>query len=213
MRGLTASQKIAIRVTTLLIAAVAGCGGGATSSAPKSTVPTPEPMPPPAPGPSTWSISGTIRPAAASGNTVVALTGGSNLMTITGADGSYKFTGLTGGAYTVAPNRTGFQFSPASQNVTVGSSDVTKIDFEISALQHSVTLSWSASTSMVSGYNLYRSTVSGTGYMRLNEALIFDLSYVDKSVEAGTTYFYVASAVDASGTESLSSNEVSANIP
>jgi len=90
---------------------------------------------------------------------------------------------------------------------------VTKIDFEISALQHSVTLSWSASTSMVSGYNLYRSTVSGTGYMRLNEALIFDLSYVDKSVEAGTTYFYVASAVDASGTESLSSNEVSANIP
>jgi fibronectin type 3 domain-containing protein len=73
-------------------------------------------------------------------------------------------------------------------------------------------LSWNASTSTVSGYNVYRSTVSGTQYAKLNSALV-GLAYTDTSVLNSKTYFYVTTAVDANGVESVYSNEVSANIP
>ena len=78
---------------------------------------------------------------------------------------------------------------------------------------HSVTLTWTASTSTVSGYNVYRSTVTGTGYAKLNAALIAGLSYVDSTVSAGATYYYVATAVDGTGTESGYSNQATAVIP
>jgi fibronectin type 3 domain-containing protein len=78
---------------------------------------------------------------------------------------------------------------------------------------HSVSLTWAASTSTVAGYNVYRSLVSGSGYSKLNTALLIGLGYVDAAVTAKTTYFYVATAVDASGHESVHSNEASAVLP
>ena len=80
-------------------------------------------------------------------------------------------------------------------------------------MQHSASLSWSASTSAVSGYNVYRSTVSGSSYAKINSSLVAVLSYTDSTVQSGTTYFYVATAVDSSGRESANSNEVIAVIP
>jgi fibronectin type 3 domain-containing protein len=65
----------------------------------------------------------------------------------------------------------------------------------------------------VSGYNVYRSTVSGTGYSKLNSSLVSGLAYSDSSVQSGTTYFYVTTAVDSGGKESSYSNEVQAVIP
>jgi len=80
---------------------------------------------------------------------------------------------------------------------------------------HSATLNWTASTSSsVAGYNLYRSTTSGGPYTRVNSTgLIAGTTYNDTSVQAGATYFYVATAVDSSGDESGYSNETSATIP
>jgi fibronectin type 3 domain-containing protein len=80
-------------------------------------------------------------------------------------------------------------------------------------LSHSVTLSWSASASAVSGYNVYRTTVSGSGYSRINPGLIGSLNYTDMTVQPGVTYYYVATAVDASGNESTDSNQATAVIP
>jgi len=80
-------------------------------------------------------------------------------------------------------------------------------------LSHSVTLSWSASTSAVSGYNVYRTTVSGSGYSRINPGLIGSLNYTDTTVQPGVTYYYVATAVDGSGNESTDSNQATAVIP
>jgi hypothetical protein len=80
-------------------------------------------------------------------------------------------------------------------------------------VSHSVTLSWTASTSTVSGYNIYRTAVSGSGYAKINSGLIPGLTYTDTTVQAGTTYYYVATAVDASGTESTDSNQATAVIP
>jgi len=74
-------------------------------------------------------------------------------------------------------------------------------------------LSWTASTSSVVGYNVYRAAQSGGPYTMINTALQPGTSYADLSVQAGSTYYYVVTAVDSSGTESVNSNEVTAVVP
>jgi hypothetical protein len=78
---------------------------------------------------------------------------------------------------------------------------------------HSATLSWTASTSTVSGYNVYRGTVSGGPYTLVNSSLVSQQTFTDSVVQSGQTYFYVTTAVDGSGNESVYSNEVQAAIP
>jgi fibronectin type 3 domain-containing protein len=78
---------------------------------------------------------------------------------------------------------------------------------------HLVVLNWTASTSTVSGYNIYRTTVSGSGYARINSGLIPSSTYTDTTVQSGMTYYYVATAVDTSGNESIDSNQATAVIP
>lgn len=82
-----------------------------------------------------------------------------------------------------------------------------------SAPAHGVDLSWTASTSMVAGYNVYRGSTSGGPYTRLNQSLVTGTAYTDGAVGAGQTYFYVVTAVDASNKESGFSNEAAATIP
>ena len=79
--------------------------------------------------------------------------------------------------------------------------------------QHSVGLSWSADTSTVAGYNVYRGTQSGGPYIKVNPTLTATTAYGDAAVTAGQTYFYVTTAVDGTGSESSHSNEVQAIIP
>jgi bacillopeptidase F len=76
-----------------------------------------------------------------------------------------------------------------------------------------VTLTWTASTSTVSGYNIYRSTTNGSGYSKINTSLVSGVSYTDSTVQSSTTYYYVATAVDGSGNESTYSNQATANVP
>ena len=80
-------------------------------------------------------------------------------------------------------------------------------------VSHSVALNWGASGSSVAGYNVYRSTVSGSSYAKVNGSVLGGVSYADSSVQSGRTYYYVATAVDAGGNESTYSNEVSAIVP
>jgi fibronectin type 3 domain-containing protein len=47
----------------------------------------------------------------------------------------------------------------------------------------------------------------------MNSALNATTSYPDTTVQAGQTYYYVATAVDGSGAESTYSNQVQAVIP
>lgn len=72
-----------------------------------------------------------------------------------------------------------------------------------------VVLSWAASTSAVS-YNVKRSTVSGGSYTTISTSgAIKTTSYVDAPLTNGTTYYYVVSAVNASG-ESANSAQAQA---
>src|ERR1035438_3558549 len=165
----------------------------------------------------TSSISGTIAPTAGGSGATVLLSGPTAATTTTNASGNYTFGGLPNGAYTVTPNESGFAFTPGSQSVTLSGVNQTGVNFTAAAnasgQAHSVALTCTASTSTVTGYNLYRSTVNGSGYTKLNSSLVASLSYSDTNVQPGTTYFYVATAVDSGGDESANSNQVSAAIP
>jgi fibronectin type 3 domain-containing protein len=77
-----------------------------------------------------------------------------------------------------------------------------------------VALSWTASTtSGIVGYNAYRSMISGGPYTKLNSSLISITSYTDQALHSGYTYFYVTTAVDSQGNESVYSNQAAATVP
>jgi hypothetical protein len=80
-------------------------------------------------------------------------------------------------------------------------------------LAHSATLNWTASTSTVIGYNVYRGTLLGGPYVLVNASLVAGTQYVDSTVAAGQTYSYVATAVASGNVESTYSNPVSAAVP
>jgi hypothetical protein len=77
---------------------------------------------------------------------------------------------------------------------------------------HTVSLSWTASTSSnVTGYHIYRATTSGGPYTKVNSTLLTGLTYTD-TVQAGHTYYYVATTVNNNG-ESAYSNQAQAVVP
>jgi hypothetical protein len=98
-------------------------------------------------------------------------------------------------------------------NATGSPAAISLLGTGVAPVQHSVALTWSDSSSGMAGYNVYRSTVSGSSYTKVNSSLVGALNYTDTNVQSGTKYFYVTSAVDSSGAESTYSNEVSATVP
>lgn len=136
------------------------------------------------------------------------VTGGTNTgVTWSASGGTISTSGLytasaAAGTYTVKATSAADPTKSAAATVTV---TVTTA--------HSVTLNWAASTSSVAGYNVYRGTQSGGPYTMINTALQSGRSYADLSVQAGQTYFYVVTAVNSSGTESVFSTQVAAVVP
>jgi hypothetical protein len=84
---------------------------------------------------------------------------------------------------------------------------------QASATAHSVTLTWTETTTSVLGYNVYRSTDAGAVYAKVNSSLITTTRYHDPSVRSGQTYFYAATTVDSSDVESAFSQPVSVTVP
>jgi hypothetical protein len=112
-------------------------------------------------------------------------------------------------------------FSPIALGNAAGSisvlSDAVNANIAIS-LQgtggHSVVLSWVPGDSTpVFFYNVYRASVSGGPYTLLNSLPITTTQFVDTTVQAGQTYFYVVTAVNINVIESIYSAEISATIP
>jgi fibronectin type 3 domain-containing protein len=80
-------------------------------------------------------------------------------------------------------------------------------------VSHSVTLDWTPGSSSFAGFNVYRGSVSGGPYSKVNSALISTMSFNDTGIVSGQSYHYVATEVDSTGTESSYSSEVMATIP
>jgi fibronectin type 3 domain-containing protein len=81
---------------------------------------------------------------------------------------------------------------------------------------HGNSLSWTASTSSVAGYNVYKSSSSGAeqGTAALNGSTpVAGTAYTDLTVTQGATAYYVVTAVTAGGNQSAWSNEASGTTP
>ncbi len=80
---------------------------------------------------------------------------------------------------------------------------------------HAATLNWTASTTPNVTYNVYRATTAAGPFTTpLNSSPITATTFTDTAVSAGQTYYYVARAVAANGTESDNSGPpVQATIP
>ncbi|WP_322513253.1 alpha-amylase family glycosyl hydrolase [Chloroflexus sp.] len=73
-----------------------------------------------------------------------------------------------------------------------------------------VSLSWQRPSGGPQAYNVYRSPVSGGGWVKVNATPVTGLSFTDTTVRNGRTYYYVVRALDAVGNEGPASAEVSA---
>lgn len=108
---------------------------------------------------------------------------------------------------------------PASGNLSVASTASNSPGVQLNGtgmqqnVTHSAALTWDPSASAVAGYNVYRSTQSGTAYAKLTPSADASTTYTDTTVQSGTTYYYVVTAVDSAGNESSFSNEAKAVIP
>jgi fibronectin type 3 domain-containing protein len=90
---------------------------------------------------------------------------------------------------------------------------ITLVGTGTSPTTYSVALNWVAGSSAAVGYNLYRGTVSGGPYTKMNSSALSGTTYTDSSVTAGQTYYYVATDLNSSGQESSYSNQVTEAIP
>src|ERR1700682_5201994 len=80
---------------------------------------------------------------------------------------------------------------------------------------HSVSLSWTASTDNVAGYNIYRlagacPTSGSTGFTKITAAIVTGTTYTDSSITPGAYCYYATSTLN--GAESAPSNFASAVI-
>jgi len=66
---------------------------------------------------------------------------------------------------------------------------------------------------VVAGYYVYRAENPGGPYKKLNSSPIRETTYRDSPLQAGRTYLYQVTAVDAKGQESAFSNQVRAIVP
>ena len=157
------------------------------------------------------------------------LTAGSSTITVSSAAWNgqgYSVSGITFPRTVAAGQTASFTvtFAPQVAGGSPGSisfvsdasnspTGVTLTGTGVQPVQHSVSLSWNASTSQVSGYNVYRGPQSSGPYTKLNSALLTVLAFTDGSVQSGSTYYYVATAVDSNNVESGYSNIATAVIP
>jgi hypothetical protein len=88
----------------------------------------------PPPPPATFSISGSLSPAASVNGATVKLTGTATATVNVASSGAYVFPGLSNGSYTVTPSKSGYTFTPASQTVTVQGANLASVNFTGQAL-------------------------------------------------------------------------------
>ncbi len=73
-----------------------------------------------------------------------------------------------------------------------------------------IEVSWQPSSSAnVVGYNVYRSTQSGSIGQKINPVMITDSKYVDRDVENGLTYYYTVRTVNSAGAEDSNTQQAS----
>jgi parallel beta-helix repeat protein len=112
-------------------------------------------------GSTTFTLAGTISPAAGGSGATVTLSGAANATTTADSGGNYSFSGLASGEYTVAPSKSGYSFTPASLSTTISTSNVTGVNFTATSTAP-MTYSLSGNISPAAGGSGATVTLSGT---------------------------------------------------
>jgi len=194
-------------VTYFYVVSAVNASGGSANSAQVSAKP--------AAPTSTGVTSVTVNPGVASSITSGTLPFTATVQGTTTNKGVTWKTALgniTSSGYYTAPAKAGTDTVTATSIADPTKSDTASVKVTLPAAA-SVLMSWNPSSSNVAGYNIYRGTVSGGPYTKLNSSLSFETTYTDATVQSGRKYYYVATAVDSNGVESIGSNEASAAIP
>jgi hypothetical protein len=207
-------------------AVVTNSAGSATSTAATLTVNAATPIL----NASSTSLSfGSVTVSSSSAQNVTLTNAGNTNVTISSVSVSgagFNASGISTGLI-LTPGQTATlsaTFTPAATGSVTGSVTVTSNASNspdtialsgtgVAQVNHSVSLSWTASTSVVTGYNSYSSTTSGGPYTKLTTTPVAATTYADTAVQAGQTYYYVVTSVNSSGVESGYSNEISAIVP
>jgi hypothetical protein len=234
MSGATSASYTTAATTTAntgetFSVAVTNSAGTATSSSATLTVNPPATMLLNS-NPTSLNFGSVVMGASASLPVTLSNSGNSNVdvtnVSISGA--GFAPSGISTGQI-LAPGSTTMNvtFTPAEAASAIGTvtitSNATNSPTTISLsgagtqpITYSVSLTWSPSTSSVVGYNVYRGTSPGGESLTSpinGSSLVGGESYSDTNVVSGTTYYYVVTAVNASGVQSADSSEASANVP
>lgn len=157
---------------------------------------------------SVTASGGSVTLSSASSSNSAFTLGGLTLPVTLAAGQSVPFT------VTFAPTTSGTASSNVSFFTSTSTSALATASGSGATIQHIVDLSWNASPSAsITGYNVYRGTLSGGPYSKINSALDASISYGDSTVQSGQTYYYATTAVDSTGVESSYSNQVQVVIP
>ncbi len=81
-----------------------------------------------------YTLSGNVAGSGGAGATVTLTSGSSSITTTANSSGNYSFGAVYAGSYSVTPSNTNAAFIPPTQNVTVGSANITGVNFTESSL-------------------------------------------------------------------------------
>jgi Abnormal spindle-like microcephaly-assoc'd, ASPM-SPD-2-Hydin len=236
MKQAIKDQNLSLLLILILCAGVlAGCSKGGLTGSSSTTGSTPTPTPTPTPGTGALTSTpgsvnfGNIVLNITSGQTVKVSNAGNAAVNITqdNLTGSGMSAGLTTPLNLAAGQSVNVQinFAPTVAGAVSGSlvllsNGTTVLTIPLSGTgvtpqPHSVAISWNASTtSGLQGYNVYRSQTSGGPYTKISSTLSpTTLTFTDTTPVSGQKFFYIVTAVNSSGLESIASNEVAVNIP
>jgi hypothetical protein len=179
---------------------------------------------------STTALSfGQVNVSASRSQTVTLTNAGSAAVTISNVSVSgagFNASGVSTGTV-LAPGQSASlnaSFAPAASgnatgsiaivsNATSGTNLIALSGTATAPVPHAVAVSWSPSTSTVSGYNVYVSLVSGSGYTKLTSSPVPTNEYSDAALQTAQTRYYVVTSVNSNGVESGYSSEVTAIVP
>ena len=211
-----------------LFKAVVADSGGSVSSASATLTVNPVPTYSLAVNPTSLAFGNVAIGASPTAKSTLSNTGNSSITVsnVSIAGSGFGVTGVSTGQI-LAPGQStsvSVTFTPATtasvtgsvtitSNATNSPTAITLSGTGTQPVSHDVSLSWSPSASTVVGYNVYRGAVTGGPYTKITSSPNSTMSYVDRNVQAGSTYYYTVTSVDANNMESPFSNETSAVIP
>ena len=192
-KNLSPASRLAGIVLCLLCLAHLGCAGfTAQKTGPLITA---------------YSISGTLNPAAGSSGATLTLGGAARATTTVNSSGNYTFSGLPSGSYAVTPAKKGSTFSPVTQQIIVGNSNITGANFSVTQQPGTISISGlisssehgTATTVTLSGATNATATTDSSGKYTFSGLSVG--SYTLTPNKAGFTFSPASRTVTASATD------------